>query len=243
MINIRKRILSVVTVLFITLGFNIPAYAEWKQDATGWWYANGNTYYTGWQEIGGKWYYFDKNGYMLYSTIKDGYFLQSDGTWANGGKEIQKYADLLSDTRWQEKNGIVDISHNIIMDVNHDGVNEMLLDNGPNQARLQVSIVYYDNGSIKVQNIPSGQGGYYGYIKDENVLCVDGAHMGRFYGSGYKINNGSWEKVYDWSAEYVSQYVDDNAFKNCTLNGKPVSEAEFKSFLSKIDKYYYTVEY
>lgn len=243
----KHRLMKIITsaliaVSVITLN-PITVHAEWKQDSTGWWYANGGSYYTGWQMINGKWYYFDKNGYMLYSTIKDGYFLQSDGSWSNGGKEIHEYTTLLNDSSWQEQNGITKVSQNIIMDVNQDGIDEMLLNNGQNQARLQVSIVSYNNGNIKVQNIPSGQGGYYGYIKGENVLCEVGAHMGYFYGSGYKLNNGNWEQVYTWNAEYVSQYVDDNSFKNCTLNGKSVSEEEFKQFLNKIDKYYYTNEY
>lgn len=242
--NMKRRVLGITLALGVIWGTgSAPAYAEWKQDSTGWWYASEDTYYTGWQYIGGKWYCFDNKGYMLYSTIKDGYFLQSDGSWSNGGSEIQKYTALLNDESWQEQNGIIDISHNIIMDVNQDGIYEMLLNNGPNMAKLKVSIVSYNNGNIKVDDIPSEQGGYYGYIKDENVLCEAGSHMGYFFGNGYKLKNEKLEKVYTWKADYVTQYVDDPTFKNCTLNGNSISEAEFKRFLSKIDKYHYTPEY
>lgn len=43
---------------------------EWKQDANGWWYQNDDGSYSTntWQEIGGKQYYFDANGYMLHDT-------------------------------------------------------------------------------------------------------------------------------------------------------------------------------
>ena len=238
--NMKRLVLGLTLALGLITGIGLtPAHAEWKQDSTGWWYANGGTYYTGWQQIDGKWYYFDNKGYKLCSTIKDGYFLQSDGSWSNGGSEIQKYTALLNDTSWQEQNGIIDISQNIIMDVNQDGTNEMLLNNGPNMAQLKVSIVSYNNGNIKVDNIPSGQGGYYGYIKDENILCEAGQHMGYFYGSGYKFKNGNWEKVYTWSSELINDDKLDG-FRKCTLNGNSVSEAEFKQFLNKIDKYVYS---
>lgn len=239
-VKLTKVIASLLLATSVLVLNPIGASAEWKQDSTGWWYAAGNSYYTGWQNIGGKWYYFNNNGYMLYSTIKDGYFLQSDGSWSNGGSEIQKYNTLLNDTSWQEQNGITHLAQNIIMDVNQDGKYEMLLNNGQNQATLQVSIVSYNDGNIKVQNIPSGQGGYYGYIIDEDVLCEAGGHMGYFYGSGYKLNNGNWEKVYTWSSEYISPY-DYTGYKNCTLNEKSVSEAEFKQFLNKINKYNYGI--
>ncbi len=38
----------------------------WKQDGTGWWYANNDgSYSTGiWQNINGQWYYFNEKGYM-----------------------------------------------------------------------------------------------------------------------------------------------------------------------------------
>ncbi|KXB57461.1 cell wall-binding repeat protein, partial [Gemelliphila asaccharolytica] len=37
-----------------------------------------------WEIIGGKWYYFDINGYMLVDTITpDGYYIDTDGACIN----------------------------------------------------------------------------------------------------------------------------------------------------------------
>ena len=45
----------------------MAATAGWKQNAKGWWYENADGTYPAnkWQSIGGKWYYFDANGYMV----------------------------------------------------------------------------------------------------------------------------------------------------------------------------------
>ena len=58
----------------------------WHQDSKGWWYADtSNTYYKGrWAKIDGKWYSFDKEGYMLSNTWQveaggDTYYLGADG--------------------------------------------------------------------------------------------------------------------------------------------------------------------
>lgn len=56
----------------------------WVQTETGWWWRNADGSYpvNTWQEIGGKYYYFDGNGYMLSNTITpDGYYVNADGVW------------------------------------------------------------------------------------------------------------------------------------------------------------------
>ena len=55
---------------------------EWKQNETGWQYQNDDGSYAanGWQEISGKQYYFDANGYMLHdTTTPDGQQVGNDG--------------------------------------------------------------------------------------------------------------------------------------------------------------------
>lgn len=58
----------------------------WNKDDKGWWYADtSNTYYKGrWAKINGKWYSFDKEGYMLSNTWQveaggDTYYLGAEG--------------------------------------------------------------------------------------------------------------------------------------------------------------------
>lgn len=69
-----------IAVSLLTLN-PIGASAEWRQNSTGWWYIEGNSYATGWRLIDGKYYYFGDNGYMMHDTYVDGYKLGSDGAW------------------------------------------------------------------------------------------------------------------------------------------------------------------
>lgn len=71
--------LSVITILPAT-----QANAEWKQDKTGWWYTEGNSYVKGqWRQIDGNWYYFYSNGYMAHDTYIGTYYVGSNGAWTN----------------------------------------------------------------------------------------------------------------------------------------------------------------
>ena len=86
----------------------------WNKDDKGWWYADtSNTYYTGrWAKIDGKWYSFDKEGYMLSNTWQveaggDTYYLGAEGDMqtnmvvglGSDGKlqPIEHWCHLLSD--------------------------------------------------------------------------------------------------------------------------------------------------
>ena len=86
----------------------------WHKDSKGWWYANSaNTYYKEqWAEINGKWYYFDKEGYMADNAWKvedngDTYYLGADGDMqtnmvvgiSSDGKlqPIERYYHLISE--------------------------------------------------------------------------------------------------------------------------------------------------
>jgi len=56
---------------------------------TGWQLVGGKWYYmkntgemaTGWQLVSGKWYYMNKDGVMLSNTTVDGYKLDKNGVW------------------------------------------------------------------------------------------------------------------------------------------------------------------
>lgn len=101
---INKKIQKIISMGIISIMMLIPtmANAEWKQNNTGWWYTEGNSWANGWKLINNNWYYFDGNGYMkvgwlndngkwyylsqqgnmLSSTITpDGYTLNQDGSW------------------------------------------------------------------------------------------------------------------------------------------------------------------
>lgn len=88
MINFKK-IFAGLLVSITILGINpTSTNAEWKEDSTGWWYAQGSSYLTGWQLIDNNWYYFDFYGYMKtgWQLINGSwYYLNSNGTMVVNG--------------------------------------------------------------------------------------------------------------------------------------------------------------
>ena len=80
--KLKSIALSIVLMATIFAVNPVAAHAEWRQDSTGWWFANGDSWYTGWQEIGGKWYYFRTDGYMAHDCYIDNYGLNSKGYWS-----------------------------------------------------------------------------------------------------------------------------------------------------------------
>ncbi|WP_297426102.1 choline-binding protein [Clostridium sp.] len=96
---LKKLSVGLLASMIVVVSAPIGANAEWKQNSVGWWYAQGNSYLTGWQLIGSKWYYFDLSGYMktgwqaingswyyfdnngsmVENGVIDGYFLGADG--------------------------------------------------------------------------------------------------------------------------------------------------------------------
>jgi hypothetical protein len=79
--KLRKVMASSLIAISLMVLSPIGASAEWRQNRTGWWYEEGDSYATGWKLINGKYYYFSTNGYMLHDTYVEGYQLGSDGAW------------------------------------------------------------------------------------------------------------------------------------------------------------------
>lgn len=80
-----KKTRVLIGALALSCLITVPAYAaEWKQDSKGWWWQEDNGSYptSSWKNIGGKYYYFGADGYMLHdTTTPDGYKVGSDGAW------------------------------------------------------------------------------------------------------------------------------------------------------------------
>lgn len=90
-----------ISILLLPIGVN----AEWKQNSTGWWYSDANSYATGWRLIDGNWYYFYPNGYMASNTTIDNYYLNSSGAWiSNASLDSRKEKELFFINRGYEKN-------------------------------------------------------------------------------------------------------------------------------------------
>jgi len=100
----RKLKIAVLAGIF-TVFCTVTALAgQWRQDAKGWWWDNGNGTYPAntWQWCDGnndgsaECYYFDANGYcLLNTTTPDGYQVDANGAWIeNGVVKTQKTAVL-----------------------------------------------------------------------------------------------------------------------------------------------------
>lgn len=79
---ITMGLLSASVLLLAPTG----ASAAWRQDTTGWWNTEGNSYSRGWRNIGGSWYYFRSNGYMATGWVNDWgwYYFSPSGAMQTG---------------------------------------------------------------------------------------------------------------------------------------------------------------
>ena len=78
----RKKLCLLLMAAAMTCSLSLTAFAGyWRQDANGWGYVNddGRYPYNQWQYIDGKWYYFEREGYMLANAWKQKYYLGPDG--------------------------------------------------------------------------------------------------------------------------------------------------------------------
>lgn len=91
--NFTKKLLVLGISIITLLGFmSFDAKAEWKQDSTGWWYSENNSWATNWRYINNKWYYFYPNGYMAHDTTVNGYHVNSNGEW------VQQQSNIINNT-------------------------------------------------------------------------------------------------------------------------------------------------
>lgn len=85
--NFRSFKLIVSMLLSVSALTSIGVNAQWRQDNTGWWYTEGDSWKVGWELIDGQWYYFAKDGYMQTGWLKDSdgkwYYLNEDGKMAH----------------------------------------------------------------------------------------------------------------------------------------------------------------
>lgn len=99
--KMRKLTVGIITMAAIFVVNPIEAHGEWRQNPTGWWYANGDSWYTGWKQVDGKWYYFKSNGYMAHNCyISNKYHLNSNGVWDSTiqGFTIQRPSNWIKTT-------------------------------------------------------------------------------------------------------------------------------------------------
>lgn len=92
----KRQALVGALALALSVGCSITSFAGWQSNKQGYWYEthNGDYYKDCWKSIEGKYYHFDKDGYM-----NTGWYQDNDGTWY--------YMGLSGDMQkgWQFVNG------------------------------------------------------------------------------------------------------------------------------------------
>lgn len=229
------KVIAIAVIVASTLAINpIGASASWKQDSNGYWYADGDSYITGWNDIDGNWYYFKSDGYMVKNAIVTGYYLNENGVWTKDTtKEVKEYINKLNNSAWINQYTEGASCKNALFDINQDGVKEMLLFyEKPNSGLAGVTgaIVTYNNGNINLKEVVS-HGGFFGYLKDENVIFTVNGNQGYSVYNGYKIEEGKVKEVYTLE-DGIAALKDDM----CKINGVSVSKEKYEIFLNKIDK-------
>ncbi|MCS6112289.1 hypothetical protein FDB55_11385 [Clostridium botulinum] len=107
--NLKKLLLVLLVFCGLSIINPIQANAAWRQNSTGWWYTDGNSWVTGWKNINNEWYYFDSTGYMktgwqninkkwyyfypngsmaFNRTIDGEHYLDNTGAWDSSKKSI-----------------------------------------------------------------------------------------------------------------------------------------------------------
>lgn len=227
----------------------VSASAQWRQDSAGWWNTEGDSYSVGWRKIDGTWYYFyesnnyNEQGYMGHDTIIDGYYLNSSGRIEEPNDAVKAYINVLKDNAWQKNNKIImdengksTISRNIVLDIDNDGVYDMIVQHGVCSADSTVSVLTYKNGKVNIQHIDCA-GTVTLYSPISKVFLVEGGHMDHYFINGYTLQNNNIKQVFcvTASAEYGE---DSNGYmveKNriYTIDNNIASESEVFDFFKK----------
>lgn len=191
---VKKLVLSLLIAASVITVMPIGASAEWKSDNTGWWYADGSSYYTGWKQVDGTWYYFGNDGYMKTGRVEDGsswYYLQSNGVMATGKVTIDgKVYEFDSNGRWINNNGTDSTS-------------------GPLQDKLKAApnlSWVTDNGNT--------------YFKAKDTVFLTGAWI--IDGNKYVFDNNGVMQKGEYSLKDGTKYLFDNDGKyiKCLTNDK-----------------------
>lgn len=224
--------ISIITTSIIALN-PIGVSAEWKQDNLGWWYNDGGSWITGWKEIEGNWYYFNRSGYMAESKLVDNYnyFIESTGKWVDSTNEIKQYSKMIKNKKNLEqyddiKSDFIDEDNVHLIDIDQDGIYEMIVDSGSCMGNMATTVFKYENGTIYHDTIHSGHTGYVGYDSSSKQFLTAGQQTGGTWATSYKYENHKCIEVDKMEGSLIRDTY--------TLNGNDISKDELESgFLNK----------
>ena len=203
-----KKVRLIIAVAVLSAITSMTAVAgEWKQNNKGWWYQNEDSSYPQqrWQEIDGKQYYFDENGYMLSNTITpDGYRVGADGTFSN---TIYFHATGHFPIVWN-RNTLFKIKDMTVFACNRDGSNER-----PLQKLAEMSNGYIYKGMTIIGDWIYLQGAP---IEDPKAtlirMRVDGSNLQILLRQEYRDMSFTSKGVY---FNYIKSYAsvgEDNSY-------------------------------
>lgn len=233
----NKRIL--LTAAAISILCASTSFADWQQNEKGYWYQyeNGSYAKSGVKDIGGTYYAFDDNGYMLkgwqYISFRWNYFAPETGAQVFGWIQV--------DGKWY------------YLDPNNSGVmHTYWLNIGKNryymneQGQMQIGVFYLTDSTA---------GSDYAYQTDENGVLIrnttkkNGAKTIRYDENGVMMFlNDTTKKVAgatgDSSWQYVRNQADmedqkkenDNIINEETVNRKNSLYDDYKSKVRKAKK-------
>ena len=172
-LKLTKAIASALIAASVFALNPIGASAAWKNDSTGWWYTEGNSWATGWRVIDGKSYFFMPNGYMKTGWIKPDNisWLYLDPTQGNLVTEWKKI-----DGYWYYFNKQAEATKE--KGASHTG---WINDNG-RWYYLSDTPVFNDLGQMKTGFVSDGKGKY--YLDESNT-----GNMGVMKTGWQKVNN------------------------------------------------------
>lgn len=208
-LKLTKVIAGYLVVASILALNPIGANAAWKNDATGWWYTEGDSWATGWKQIDGNWYYFNSDGYMEHDTTIDRYCLNSNGAWintipaANGSVSFEQ-ALFMAVTDAFPDNNYIEIKdqktrYTFYYSSDHSGINGN--PEAKNLGQMRGKAITYESKEAK--SIPMDEMFYGGNETVGTKMCysltlaMDGQMM-----DGYYIE-ASTGKIYKWHMGHV----------------------------------------
>ena len=219
-----------------SIPYKVIEKAGWKQNATGWWYDNGDGTYpkSTWKSIDGSWYYFDGNGYMVTGWLKEGrnwYYLESNCKMATGWKGISgkwyffESNGKMAANKWVDTNYYVKSDGVMATDEWVDGGRYYVDANGkwvPNKTKAgwkqNAAGWWYDNGdsTYPTSTWKSIDGSWYYFNASGYIVTGWFADGGSWYyfdsngkmATGWKLVDGNWYYLESNGKMASSKWID-----------------------------------
>ena len=215
----------------------------WKKSNGGWWYQTGKSYAKGWNQIGGKWYYFDNNGWMKTGWQSIGgkwYYFNGSGVMATGWNKVN------GTWYYHTSSGAMTTGWNKIGSTwyYHNGSGAMLTGWQAIGGKW-----YYFNGNGAMQ---TGRwvGNY--YVKNDGTMAKN-----EWIGDYHVNSNGIWDdtkevyrnqvienkyygangKVVTFAGKHVGAWASTDNDKNCYGAADTSLTIDFKGYRASADTY------